>query len=82
VSSLELLEEAVHTEQHTSSRAMAKVICHRVSELLAEGQRPNSLFAALALLYHRFRDEGQVVERDAIAEVMDWFDDEDPSQTA
>ncbi len=82
MTALELLEETVHTEQHASSRAMAKVICRRASELLAEGQRPDALYAALDLLYHRFRDEGHVVERDAMAEVMDWFDDEGLSQTA
>jgi hypothetical protein len=61
---------------------MAKAICRRVSELLAAGQRPDVVYGALDLLYHRFRDEGHAVERDAMAEVMDWFEDEGLLHTA
>jgi len=61
---------------------MAKVICRRVSELLADGQRPEVVYGALDLLYHRFRDEGHAVERDAMAEVLDRLEDEGLPHTA
>jgi len=61
---------------------MAKVICRRVSELLADGQRPEVVYGALDLLCHRFRDEGYAVERDAMAEVLDRLEDEGLPHTA
>jgi len=53
-----------------------------VSELRADGQRPEVVYGALDLLYHRFRNEGRAVERDATAEVLDWFEDEGLPHTA
>jgi hypothetical protein len=82
MTALELLEETVRAEHHASSRALAKVIHRRTAELLADGQRPDAIYGALNLLYHRFRDERHTIERDAMAEVLDWFEDEGLLQTA
>jgi hypothetical protein len=77
----ELLEETV-AEHHASARALAKVIHRRAPELLADDQRPDGIHDALNLLYHRFRDEGHAIEQDAMAEVLDCFEDEGLLQTA
>jgi len=38
MTALEVLEEALQKEQHTSSRAMAKVFCRRVIGMLEDGK--------------------------------------------
>jgi hypothetical protein len=82
MTALEVLEETLQKEQHTSSRAMAKSICRRVIGMLEDGQDPQTTYRALDGLYHRLRDQGRVVERDALVEVLDWFDTEVSPQSA
>lgn len=76
MTALQLLEATVRAEQHTVSRAMAKGLCRRVNELLCNGERPDVIYSALDELYHQYRADGKVIERDAIAEIMDWIDAE------
>jgi hypothetical protein len=79
---LELLEETVRTDHLASSRAMAQAVHRRVSQMLTDGQPPQAIYDALDVLYHRFRDDGHPIERDAMVEVLDWFEDEGILQTA
>jgi hypothetical protein len=73
---LELLEETLRTDHLACSRAMAKVVYRRASQMLTDGQRPQAIYDALDVLYHRFQDDEHPIERDAMVEVLDWFEDE------
>jgi Fe2+ or Zn2+ uptake regulation protein len=73
---LNTLEETVREGHPASSRAMACAIYRRVSQMLADGQPPQAIYDALDVLYRRFRDDGHPIERDAMVEALDWFEDE------
>lgn len=82
MTALELLEETVRTDHLASSRVMAQAVHRRVSQMLADGQSLQAVYDALDVLFRRFRDDGHPIERDAMVEVFDWFEEEGILQTA
>jgi hypothetical protein len=75
MSALELLERATEQNQHAASREMAKRIYAYAMELVNEGHDPQVIYAALDELYHRHRVDGKSIQRDALVEVLDAFED-------
>jgi hypothetical protein len=76
MSALYILEETARTEHHARAREMAEVLCRRVSDMLADGYAPGAVHQAMKDLYDHHSVRGRSVERDAMAEVLDWFEDE------
>lgn len=81
VSALEVLEQTVRVERHALSRSLAKAMLRAANDLMREGYPADSVYGALDLIYARSREDGHDVERDAAAEVTDWFEDEGLVQT-
>ena len=81
MSALQILEQTVSADHHVRARESAKVIYRRVQEMLAEGESPDTIYQALASLYDRFRSTGDTVGRDAIGEVLDWFEEDGPTRS-
>lgn len=75
MTALQVLEKTLKLEQHARSRDMAQHIYAKAEELLGAGENPDVLRGALELLFKRHREGGQVIERDAVAEVLDSFDE-------
>lgn len=82
MSALQVLEDTVLEEHHARARETAKVLCRRVGEMLNAGVSASEIYCDLNALYDRYRSSGDSVMRDAIAEVLDWFEDEGLTQTA
>lgn len=76
MTALQQLEATIRIEQHAVSRSMAKSLCRRVDELLSDGQPPEVVYKALDDLYQQYRADAKGIERDAVAEIMDWMDGE------
>jgi hypothetical protein len=77
---LQVLERTVRLEQHAASRAMARQVYARVEELLRANESRNDVQRALLELYSQFREQGQAIQRDAVAEVLDALDQEQSEQ--
>lgn len=74
VTALEQLEQTMRADQHVASRALAERLYSRVEAMLDSGTDRDAIYSALNSLYLQYREHGQAVERDAVAEVLDAFD--------
>jgi hypothetical protein len=74
VTALEQLKQTMRIDQHVASRALAERLYGRVEAMLGAGMERDPVYAALNSLYLQYREHGQAVERDAVAEVLDAFD--------
>ena len=74
MTALEQLEQTMRADQHVASRALAERLYQRVKAMLDSGTDRDSIYSALSSLYLQYRGQGQAVERDAVAEVLDAFD--------
>jgi hypothetical protein len=71
---LEQLEQTILADQHVASRARGAQLYRRVEAMLQSGMDRDTVYSALGSLYLQYRERGQPVERDAVAEVLDAFD--------
>lgn len=76
MSALQVLERTVRLEQHAAARAMARQLYARVEELLRTDESRDDITRALRELYSQFREQGQAIQRDAVAEVLDVLEEE------
>lgn len=74
MTALEQLEQTMRIDQHVASRALAERLYGRVEAMLDSGMQRNTIYSALNSLHDQYREHGQAVERDAVAEVLDAFD--------
>lgn len=78
VTALELLERTVQSDtrlqQHVASHTVAQRLSALTEEMIRSGEDRDVVRTALEALYGRYRESGQAVPRDAVAEVLDAFD--------
>jgi hypothetical protein len=85
MSALELIQNTARSEHqiahHAAARLMAQAIYAFVQEMLNSGEDKATVYEALRWLYDEACANDQSVDRDAFAEVLDEFDDLEPSDT-
>ena len=67
----EVLEKTLRSEQHALSRALAVRLYAIVEDLLASGADAHAVHEDLVQRFLAYRERGQVIERDALVEVLD-----------
>lgn len=67
----DVFEKTLRSEQHTLSRTLAIRLYAAVEDLLANGADAHALHEDLMQRFLAYRERGQVIERDALVEVLD-----------
>ena len=73
----DVFEKTLRSEQHAMSRTLAVRLYAAVEDLIANGANAHALHDDLVQRFLAYRESGQVIERDALVEVLDEMEEVD-----